>query len=336
MKRLIILILIVTLLGGLGLAGCTPKKPAETRVIKLAHVVNEKDSFHISALKFKEVVEEKTNGRIKIEIHPNAELGDERTLLEGMQMGTIDMGVITNGPIANFLPEIAVFEMPFLFSSPEEAYYILDGPIGQKMLKKLETVGLHGLAYSERGFRNITNNVRPIKTADDVKGLKIRVMENPLYVDTFKALGANVVPMAWTECLTALSQGTIDGQENPVVVIYAFKLYECQKYMTLDRHTYAPATILMSLKVWNSLSPEDQKIFTEAAKIAGDAAREYNNKNEAEQLKAIKKFGMIVEENPDLDSFREAVKPVYEKYGPKFGGLLEEIMEELKKYRGEH
>jgi tripartite ATP-independent transporter DctP family solute receptor len=331
MKKIFILISVVILIvGSLSLAGIAADK---SRVIKLAHVVNEKDAFHISALKFKEIVEEKTVDRIKIEIHPNAELGDERTLLEGMQMGTIDMGVITNGPIANFLPEIAVFEMPFLFGTPEEAYYVLDGPIGQKVLKDLEAIKLHGLAYSERGFRNLTNSVRAVKTASDVNGLKIRLMENPLYVDTFKALGANAVPMAWTECLTALSQGTIDGQENPVVVIYSFKLYESQKYMTLDRHTYAPATILTSLKVWNSLSPEDQKIFSEAAKEAGDAAREYDNDNEAAQLKVIKENGMEVTENPDLDSFREAVKPVYEKYGPKFKGVLEEIQEELAEFR---
>jgi len=331
MKKIFILVSIVLLLvGSLSLAGVAADN---SRIIKLSHVVNEKDSFHMSALKFKEIVEEKTAGNIKIEIHPNAELGDERTLLEGMQMGTIEMGVITNGPIANFLPEIAVFEMPFLFGTPEEAYAVLDGPIGQKILKNLEKVKLHGLAYSERGFRNLTNSVRPVKTASDVNGLKIRLMENPLYVDTFKALGANAVPMAWTECLTALSQKTIDGQENPVVVIYSFKLYESQKYMTLDRHTYAPATIVTSLKVWDSLSPEEQKIFSEAAKEAGDTAREYNNDNEAAQLKVIKENGMEVIDNPDLDSFREAVKPVYEKYGPKFKGVLEEIQEELAKFR---
>jgi tripartite ATP-independent transporter DctP family solute receptor len=331
MKKIFVLISIVLLLvGSLLLAGVAADN---SRIIKLSHVVNEKDSFHMSALKFKEIVEEKTAGNIKIEIHPNAELGDERTLLEGMQMGTIEMGVITNGPIANFLPEIAVFEMPFLFGTPEEAYAVLDGPIGQKILKNLEKVKLHGLAYSERGFRNLTNSVRPVKTASDVNGLKIRLMENPLYVDTFKALGANAVPMAWTECLTALSQKTIDGQENPVVVIYSFKLYESQKYMTLDRHTYAPATIVTSLKVWDSLSPEEQKIFSEAAKEAGDTAREYNNDNEAAQLKVIKENGMEVIDNPDLDSFREAVKPVYEKYGPKFKGVLEEIQEELAKFR---
>jgi tripartite ATP-independent transporter DctP family solute receptor len=322
----LIVFLVVIALSGLAAEG--------SKIVKLAHVVNEQDAFHISALKFKEVVEEKTNGSIVVEIHPNAELGDERTLLEGMQLGTIDMGVITNGPIANFLPEMAVFEMPFLFGSPEEAYHILDGEIGQEVLGRLSNIRMHGLAYSERGFRNLTNSVRPVKQASDIEGLKIRLMESPLYVDTFKALGANAVPMAWTECLTGLSQGTIDGQENPIVVVYSFKLYESQDYMTIDRHTYAPATIITSDKLWQSLTSEEQEIFTEAAILGGQAARDYNNENEAEQLQFIKDQGMIVEENPDLDTFRDAVAPVYEKYGPQFGGLLEEIQESLAEFRG--
>lgn len=338
MRRFTSLLVVVVLIA-MGLTGCKPEAPAqpsqptyESRVIKLAHVVNEKDAFHIAAAKFKEVVEGESGGKIKIEIHPNAELGDERTLIEGMQQGTIDMGVITDGPIANFLPEIAVFEMPFLFGTPDEAYHILDGSIGQKVLSDLEGVNLHGLAFAERGFRNLTNSKRPVKTAADVKGLKIRLMENPLYVDTFKALGANAVPMAWGDCLTALKQGTIDGQENPVVVIYSFKLWESQKYMTMDRHTYAPATILISLKLWKSLTPEEQKLFTKAAEAGRDAARKYDNDNEAAQLAEIKKHMQVIED-PDLATFREAVKPVYEKYGPKFGDLLTQIQEELKKYR---
>ncbi len=338
MKKVITILLIAVLVVGLfnypGFANSSQQiKP---RVIKLAHVVNAKDAFNIAAEKFKQVVERKTGGKIRIKIYPNAQLGDERTLIEGMQMGTIDMGVITDGPIANFLPEIAVFEMPFLFNTPDEAYYILDGPIGQKVLKDLEKVNLHGLAFAERGFRNITNSKRPVRTAADVKGLKIRVMENPLYVDTFKALGANVVPMAWGDCLTALKQGTIDGQENPVVVIYSFKFWECQKYMTLDRHTYAPATILMSLKLWKSLTPKEKYIFTLAADEAADAARDYDNKNEAEQLKIIEQHGMKVIKNPDIASFRKAVEPVYKKYGAKFGDLLTQIQNALKEYRKEH
>ncbi|MDD2352462.1 MAG: TRAP transporter substrate-binding protein [Atribacterota bacterium] len=330
MKRFISVLFIIILFAVISFSGLAAEA---ARVVKLTHVVNEQDAFHISALKFKEVVEQKTDSAIVVEIHPNAELGDERTLLEGMQLGTIDMGVITNGPIANFLPEMAVFEMPFLFGTPEEAYHILDGEIGQDVLGRLSDIRMHGLAFSERGFRNLTNSVRPVKIASDIKGLKIRLMESPLYVDTFKALGANAVPMAWTECLTALSQGTIDGQENPIVVVYSFKLYESQDYMTIDRHTYAPATIMTSDKLWQSLTEEEQAIFEEAAKLGAQAARDYNNNNEAEQLQFVKDKGMIVEENPDLDTFREAVKPVYEKYGSQFGSLLEEIQESLAEYR---
>jgi len=294
------------------------------KVFKLAHVVNEKDGFHIAAVKFKELVEQRTNGQVKVELYPNASLGDERTLIEGMQMGTVDAGVITNGPIANFLPQIAVFEMPFLFTSTEEAYKVLDGEVGKKVLQSLDTVNLKGLAFAERGFRNLTNSKRPVTKPADMAGLKIRVMENPVYIDTFKALGANTVPMAWTECLTALQQGTVDGQENPVNVIYSFKLYESQKHLSMTKHTYAPATILMSKKLFESFSKETQDILTKSAQDAAVHERKWNNDQMADQIKALKEKGMQVIE-PDLAPFQQAVKPVYEKYGSKFGSLIEDI-----------
>ncbi len=298
-------------------------------VIKLSHVVNEQDGFHIAAVKFKELVEERSDGELTIEIHPNAELGDERTLLEGMQMGTIDMGVITNGPVSNFYPEMGVFEMPFLFSSPEEAYYILDGPIGQRLLDDLSKVGLKGLAYAERGFRNLTNSKRPVETPEDIDGLKIRVMENQVYIATFKALGANGVPMAWTEALTALQQGTIDGQENPVNVIYAFKLYETQDYLSITRHTYAPAIFVMSQMKFNTLSEKNQKIFKEAAQEAAEYERQWNSEQRTEQLEVIEENGMEIS-YPDLKPFQERVESVYESYESELGDLIEEIKVELE------
>lgn len=301
---------------------------AGKKVIKLSHVVNEKDGFHIAALKFKELVEASSD--YSIEIHPNAELGDERTLLEGMQFGTIDMGVITNGPVSNFSPEIAVLELPFLFKSNEEAYRVMDGPIGQELLDNLSKVGLKGLAYAERGFRNLTNSKREILSPADLKGLKIRVMENPVYIDTFKALGANAVPMAWTEALTAMQQGTIDGQENPVNVIYSFKLAETQKFMTFTRHTYAPALFIMSQNLFNSLDADTQKLFKESAQAAAEHERNWNLEKESEQLAAIKELGMQVSE-ADLAPFQEAVAPVYAKYGKKFGKYFDDIKNELAK-----
>ncbi len=298
---------------------------AQARVYRLGHVVNEKDAFHVAAVKFKELVEKRSHGKIKIQIYPNAQLGDERTLLEELQMGSVDFAIITSGPISNFAPKFAVVDMPFLFKDAQTAYRILDGPIGKDLLKELEKAHLKGLAFAERGFRNLTNNKRPIYKPSDVKGLKIRVMQNPVYVDTFRALGANAVPMAWGDCLTALQQGTIDGQENPINVIYAFKIYETQKYLAMTRHTYAPAVIMMGLNLWKQFSPADQKLLVQCAQEAAEYERAWDASQEAKQLEFIKKHGMVVT-YPDIKAFRAAVKPVYDKYRPKFGDYLDRIL----------
>jgi tripartite ATP-independent transporter DctP family solute receptor len=293
-------------------------------------VVNEQDGFHIAATKFEELVEERTEGKVNIEIFPNASLGDERTLLEGMQIGTVDMGVITNGPVANFVEEMAVFELPFLFPSPEAAYSVLDGPIGQELLDKLADVNLKGLAYAERGFRNLTNSERAVNSPEDLDGLRIRVMENPVYTDTFRELGANAIPMAWTEALTAMQQGTIDGQENPVNVIHSFKLDETQNYMTLSRHTYAPAIFVMGMPAWNQLPEAAQAVLEEAAQAAAEHERQVNANMEAEQLAALREAGMEINDAPDMEAFQAAVVPVYEKYGEQFGDYLPRIQEALQ------
>lgn len=295
--------------------------------LRLAHVVNEQDGFHIAAVKFQELVSERTEGAVTIELYPNASLGDERTLLEGMQIGTVDMGVITNGPVANFVEEMAVFELPFLFSSPEEAYAVLDGPIGQELLGKLSEVNLKGLAYAERGFRNLTNSERPVRHPDDIDGLRVRVMENPVYVDTFRELGANAVPMAWTEALTAMQQGTIDGQENPVNVVHSFMLNETQNYMTMSRHTYAPAIFVMGMPVWNRLPEAAQGVIEQAAQEAAEHERRVNAEMESKQLAELRASGMEIVEDPEVDAFQAAVAPVYEKYGNQFGEYLDRIRE---------
>lgn len=298
--------------------------------LRLAHVVNEQDGFHAAATKFQELVAERSDGKISVEIFPNATLGDERTLLEGMQIGTIDMGVITNGPVSNFLEDIAVFEMPFLFPSAEKAYEVLDGPIGQELLDRLSEVNLKGLAYAERGFRNLTNSERPINIPEDIEGLQVRVMENPVYIDTFRELGADAIPMAWTEALTAMQQGTIDGQENPVGVVYSFKLNETQTHMTMTRHAYAPAIFVMGLSVWDNLAPEAQEIVVQAARDAAAYERQLNAEQESVQLQELRDAGMTVIDDADLSAFAAAVQPVYEKYGAKFGDYLPRIQDALK------
>jgi tripartite ATP-independent transporter DctP family solute receptor len=295
--------------------------------IKVAHVVNEQDAFHLAATKFKELTEKYTNGEVKVTIFPNAVLGDERTLLERMKMGIVDAGIITSGPFVNFVPQFGVVDMPFLFRDSEHAYKVLDGPIGDKLFADLEPQGWKGLAWAERGFRNLTNNKRPINKPEDVAGLKIRLMQNPIYVDSFKALGANAVPMAWTEALTALQQHTIDGQENPLNVIVSFKLYESQKYLAITRHAYAPAPIIMSMMTWKKLTPAQQSAVLKAAREAAQYERDYDNQNEAGWLKELADKGMVITK-PDLSAFLRAVKPVYDTYSDKFGkDLINAILE---------
>jgi len=294
--------------------------------IKFAHVVNDKDAFHVAAVKFKELVEKNTKGGITVALFTDAKLGDERTLLERMKMGIVDSAIITSGPIINFVPSFGVIDLPFLFRDPDHAYKVLDGSIGQKLLADMESQGWKGLSFGERGFRNLTNSKRAVKSPEDIKGLKIRVMQNPVYVDSFKALGANAVPMAWTEVLTALQQGTVDGQENPLNVIMAFKLYDIQKHLSITRHAYAPAPILMSMATWKKLSPAQQEVVKKAAQDAADFERAWDNKMESEWLKDLEAKGMTVSK-PDLKPFLAAVKPVYEQYTPKYGkNLLDSII----------
>jgi len=295
--------------------------------LKLGHAINEEDVFHKAAVKFKELLEAQTNGEVTITIYSNAKLGDERNLLESLKMGTVDMGVITGGPVINFLPSFGVLDLPFLFSTPEHAYKVLDGPIGAGFFKEMEKLGWKGLAYGERGFRNLTNNKRPVEKPEDVKGLKIRVMQNQIYIDSFTALGANAVPMAWTEALTALQQGTIDGQENPLNVIVAYNINDSNKYLSITRHAYAPNVMLMSMRTWNKLTPEQQKITLESALEAAKYNRDLDNDSEAEWLQSLKEKGMHISE-PDLSPFRDAVKSVYEKYEQQYGKeLIQSILD---------
>lgn len=297
----------------------------DTTVLKLGTTVNEQDSFQVAAEKFAELISKDTNGAYTIEIHPNGELGGERDMLESMQLGTLDMGIITSGPFVNFSPDMGVLDMPFLFANNEQAYAVFDGEVGRELLDTLEASNIKGLAYAERGFRNLTNNVKPVHSAADVDGLKIRVMENDVYIAAFKALGADAVPMNWSDTLTALQQGTIDGEENPINVINSYKLWESQKYVTLDRHSYSSAIITMSLDAFNKLDADTQQIFLDDAQAAAEYERQWVADQEADQLQAMKDNGMEVDEDPDLDSFKEAVQSVYDSYKDQYGEYVDKI-----------
>ena len=214
-----------------------------------------------------------------------------------------------------------------MFSSNEEAHAVLDGEVGQELLGSLENANLKGLAYAERGFRNLTNSVRPVTTPADLAGLKLRVMENEVYTKTFTALGADVSPMSWTDTLTALQNGAIEGQENPINVICSYKLWESnQKYATLTRHSYSTAIITMSLDKFNELPEDVQAVFKDAAQQAAEYERAWVAENEATQLQEMKDNGMEVVEDPDLDAFKAAVQSVYDAY-PDYAENLAKIQE---------
>jgi len=299
------------------------KAPAAGKTITLKFywttVDGEKDPYAISARTFKELVEKKTQGKVDVKLFPNSQLGGERDAIEGISLGTIDMGVITNAPISGFVPQFQILDLPFIFKDSAQAYKVLDGPFGQSLLKRLETRGIKGLGFSEGGFRHMLNNVRPIKTPDDVKGVKFRVMESPTYIGMFKALGSNPTPMAWGETFTAVQQKTIDGLEIPIPVIYQNKYFEVTKYLSLTNHTYSPLIFMISMKTWDKLPPDIQKAIVDSVKEAIPVQRSKNTQNINELLGELKAKGMAVNNVDNPEAFKEKVKPMYKEFEAKIG-----------------
>ena len=272
--------------------------------IKLGVVTKPGSAQNIVAEKFKTLVEERTGGDVTVKIFHSASLGNETEILQQIQMGTVEMGVITGGPFDTFDPIVRVINYPFLFQDSAQADAVLDGPLGEEILTSLESSGFKGLCFSENGFRNLTNSKRPVKTAADVEGLKIRVMASALHKAIWQALGANPTPMPWP-IYTELEQGVIDGQENPLWVLEVYKFYEIQKYMTLTRHVYSPHIDVASLVWWNTLKPEMQATLQTAMRDAALFQRADNRAKDADRLKMLKEKGMQIEEHPDIQSFRE-------------------------------
>ena len=280
--------------------------PTAAMTIKLGVVTKPGSAQNIVAGKFKELIEADTQGALQVKIHHSATLGNETEILQQIQMNTIQMGVITSGPFDSFDSIVRVIDYPFLFKNHQQADDVLDGIVGTEILRSLEHSGFKGLCFSENGFRNLTNSKRAVRKPSDVNGLKIRVMSSALHKTIWQTLGANPTPMPWP-IYTELEQGVIDGQENPLWVLKEYKFYEIQKYMTLTQHVYSAHIDVASLKWWNSLKPEIQKIVREAMCKAARFQRTDNRaKNEA-RLKLLKEKGMQVEESPDIKGFRAKV-----------------------------
>jgi TRAP-type transport system periplasmic protein len=289
------------------------------------------DSHYYKGLEhFAKLVEEKSKGELTVEIFPNGSLGGERDMVESLQVGSLDMVLSSTGPLGGFSPEMTVVDLPFLFESREHAYAVLDGEIGQDLLGKLESSNIKGLAWWENGFRNITNSKRAIETPEDLKGLKIRTMENNVHMDSFKAMGADPTPMSFTELFTALQQGVVDGQENPVPIILTSRFYEVQEHMTLTEHFYSPAALLISQQVFDGLTEKQQKAIQEAAAEGAEYERELVAKMEKEMVADLKENGMKVVESVDKKAFQEATKGVYDQYSEQFGADLIKKIQETK------
>ena len=287
-------------------------------VLKLGHAVAPEHPYHLGAVRYSELVAQRTKNKVKIDVYPSTQLGNERDMVEGLQLGTIDLVVTSTGPLGGFVPRIFVVDLPFLFRDREHAYKVLDGSIGRELLDAFSAKGIRGVAFWENGFRQMTNSVRPIEKPEDLKGIKIRTMENKVHLSAFRAFGASPTPMAWSEVYTALQQKTIDAQENPIAIIYFQKIYEVQKYLALTGHFYSPAPLLMSLKAFNNLPKNNQKIMLNTAMDCATYERNLLRDNEAKQLAEIKAKGMLVT-LPNKKPFQAAAATVYKEFESQFG-----------------
>ncbi len=306
--------------------------PGHAKVIKLklATVTPPHHAYNEGAGEFARRIKEATGGAIDISVFPGGQLGKgERELLEGMQIGTIDLAVTATGPVSGFSQSMMVLDLPFLFRDYHHVDAVLDGPIGRKLLDDLEGARLKGLSFFENGFRNFTNSARPLLKPEDFRGLKFRTMENPVHLASVRELGAQAVPMSWGEVYTSLQTKVIDGQENPVAIIHGYKLNEVQQYLSLTGHFYSPAPLTMSLQRFKSLKPEWQELFIKTALEVAAYERKIIRDNEQKQIRNLKAWGMDVR-TVDKSIFFAAMKPVYVKFikqYPDWEPIIERIGE---------
>jgi len=296
-----------------------PAPAAAQTTMKINISVAQNSHYGVAIDAFAREVETRTNGRYKIQTFYAGALGAERESVEGVQLGTLDLTLTSTGPLPNFVPEVAILDIPFLFRDYAHARAVLDGPIGQELLQKFPPKGIVALAWAENGFRHMTNSKRPVNAPDDLSGLKMRTMENPIHIQAYKQFGILPTPMAFTEVFTALQQGTVDGQENPLSVITAAKLDQVQKNLTLTGHVYSPAVFLMNKAQWDKLSPADKQAFLDAAKEAVKANRARIDDDERKAVADLRAKGMAVVDNVDKTKFQTALAPVYVDFGKRFG-----------------
>jgi tripartite ATP-independent transporter DctP family solute receptor len=289
------------------------------------------DPYAMGSRLFDAAVQKESGSRISVTLFPNRQIGDEKELMEGLRFGTIDMAIITNAVVANTVPSLQVNDLPFLYASAKQAQDILDGEIGENLRKQLLAKGVVHLGYMEGGFRNMINNKKPVSNPEDVGGVKYRTMQNPVYIEMFKSLGGNPVPMAWGEVFTAVQQGALDGLEIPSAIIDSAKMYEITKYLSLTQHTYSVIHLMVSKKLFDKMSPELQDAMRRAAKTATAEQRQQAAANERKVLENLKAKGMAINEISDPAKFRTSVMPVYQQFKASIGAdLLDKVLAAVK------
>jgi tripartite ATP-independent transporter DctP family solute receptor len=331
MRRLFIKTLLATVaLAALGAAH------AQTRTIKFANQNAKGHPIVLGMERFAQIVEAKSGGKLKVNVFPGGALGSDQANVSALQGGTLEMASMNSGIFASVVKDFAIYDFPFLFADPKEADAVVDGPFGKSVHAKLEEKGMVGLAYYELGFRQLTNNKRPITKVEDIAGLKLRVIPNPINIDWVSALGANPTPLPFPELYAALEQGAVDGQENPLATIQGAKLNEVQKYLTLTNHQYNPQSVVISKKFWDSLSADEKKVVQDAAVESAKYEREQSRAAAASILDALKKAGMQVTELPpaEVAKLREKMKPVVTKHTANVGeATVRAVMAEIDKVR---
>lgn len=293
----------------------------KNQTIRFSHAVVEDNPLGLAAQQFQKIVGEQSDGKIKVRIFPRGTLGPDEQLVSSLISGSLELAVVSAAFVANHVQEFGVFDLPFLFESHEVADQVLDGEEGQQLLELLPAKGLVGLNYWENGFRHITNSKKDISKASDLEGLKLRVMQNQVALNVFKGLGTNALPLAFTELFSALETKTVDGQENPLVLIQSSKFYEVQPYLTLSRHVYTPYVFLASKKWWDKLSDDEKSLVQKAALDAQKFQREKSRIAEKDALDFFKSQNIHVSEfsAEERAIIQDKVKPVIDELKPKIG-----------------
>lgn len=300
---------------------------AKVTKLKVGHVLAPTHPYQIGLEKFSELVDQKTGGEVKIEVFHSSQLGNEREMIEGLQLGTLDMTLVSTAPLSGFSSQFLVFDLPYIFKTPEAAHATVDGPVGKEIMKTIEKKGIVGLAYWENGFRHVSNSRQELVHPADIAGLKIRTMENKIHMASFKVAGADPTPMAFGELFTALQQKTVDAQENPFPVFYTSNFFEVQNYLSVTGHFYAASPFLISKAVWKKLSDDHKAAIQEAAEEARDFERNLIAKMDKELMEELIAKGVKITQ-VDKNEWAGAMQPVYKMYEKAIGAdVIEKVRE---------